>query len=187
MRKIAPSIGLFFVSSLFLSTVAWTQQETEDKSQIPSSSASPESIGSQEQKPQEPASLSQKAPDAMATKSRPDSQAQGAGAPSQTAIPLATTKPLQQQTLVSSKALVGAPVNNLQGEKLGNLQELMIDPQTGRVVYATLASGTVLGMGGKPIDVPWEALKVDLGKDGLIVEVDNEKLQAGSPYNMSQR
>ena len=78
-------------------------------------------------------------------------------------------------------------VNNLQGEKLGDLQELMIDPQTGRIVYATLASGTVLGMGGKPLDMPWEALKVDLGKDGLIVEVDNDKLQAGSSYDMSQR
>jgi sporulation protein YlmC with PRC-barrel domain len=187
MRKITPSIGLFFAGSLFLSTVAWTQQESEDKNYVPPSPASPESAVSHEQKPQEPAALSQKAPDANATKPTPESQAQRAGEPSQATIPLATAKPTQQQTLVSSKALVGATVKNLQGEKLGDLQELMIDPQTGRVVYATLASGTVLGMGGKPLDIPWEALKVDLGKDGLIVEVDNNKLQAGSSYDMSQR
>ena len=176
MRTIAPSVGLLFVGSLVLSPVAWAQLE-EDKNHVSPSTASPESSVSHEQKPH----------DANATKPTPEVQAQREGESHETAIPLATTKPAQQQTLVSSKALVGVTVKNLQGEKLGDLQELMLDPQTGRIVYATLASGTVLGMGGKPLDIPWEAFKVDLGKDGLIVEVDNNKLQTGSPYNMSQR
>jgi len=176
MRTIAPSVGLFFVGSLFLSPVAWAQLEDDKDHAIPSTVPS-ESSASHEQKPH----------DANATKPAPEAQAQRADETQEKTIPLATTKPVQQQTLVSSKALVGVTVKNLQGEKLGDLQELMIDPQTGRVVYATLASGTVLGMGGKPLDIPWEALKVDLGKDGLMVAVDNDKLQAGSSYNMSQR
>jgi len=176
MRTIAPSMGLFFVGSLFLSPMAWAQLE-DDKNHTPPSAASPEPYVSPEQKPH----------DANAAKPTPETQAEHADKTREAAIPLATTKPVQEQTLVSSKALIGVDVKNLQGEKLGDLQELMIDPQTGRVVYATLASGTVLGMGGKPLDIPWEALKVDLGKDGLMVAVDTEKLQAGSSYNMSQR
>ena len=87
MRKIAPSIGSFFVASLFLSTVAWTQQESEDKNYVPPSPVSPESSVSHEQKPQEPAALSQKAPEAKTTKPTPESQAQRADEPHQTAIP----------------------------------------------------------------------------------------------------
>ncbi len=176
MRMIAPSLGLFFVGSLFLSPIAWAQLE-DDKNHTPPSAASPEPYVSQEQKPH----------DANTTKPAAETQAQREEEKREAAIPLATTKPTQQQTLVSSKALVGVTVKNLQGEKLGDLQELMIDPQTGRIVYATIASGTVLGMGGKPLDIPWEALKVDLGKDGLLVAVDNNKLQAGSSYDMSHR
>ena len=70
MRKIAPSIGLFFVGSLFLSTIAWTQ-EAEDKNNVPPSPVPPESSVSHEQKPQEPAALSQKATEAKATEAHP--------------------------------------------------------------------------------------------------------------------
>ena len=102
-------------------------------------------------------------------------------------IPLATSKPAQQQTLVSSGALVGSTVKDRQGEKLGELRELMIDPQNGHIVYAVVASGGVLGMGKKDLAVPWETFKVGLEKDELVVEIDKDKLQTAQPYEMSQR
>ena len=125
MRQIASAIGLVFAGSLFLSTVAWTQQAAGETNDAPSPPPLPESSVSSEQKPSEPAALAQKESDANTTKPAPEAPVQRAGEPSQTtAIPLATAKPTQQQTLVSSKALVGVTVKNLQGEKLGNLQEL---------------------------------------------------------------
>src|SRR5437879_1772748 len=103
MRTIAPSVGLFFVGSLFFSPLAWAQLE-EDKNYGLPSPAPPESSVSHEQKTH----------DANATKPTPDAQAKREGESHETAIPLATTKPAQQQTLVSSKALVGVTVKNLQ-------------------------------------------------------------------------
>ncbi len=102
----------------------------------------------------------------------------------QQAIPLAQGKPAQQQPLVSTQALVGTTVKNAQGEELGQIEELMIDAQSGQVQYAVLASGGVLGVGGERYSLPWETLKMGLGKDELVVEVDKAQLQkaaSGSP------
>jgi sporulation protein YlmC with PRC-barrel domain len=66
--------------------------------------------------------------------------------------------------LLSTATLLGSDVKNPQGEDIGDLQHLMIDPQSGRVIYAVVSMGSVLGMGGKTVQVPWEALGV--ARDG---------------------
>ena len=62
----------------------------------------------------------------------------------------------------------------------------MIDPQSGRIVYAVIASGGVLGMGGKSLAIPWETFTVGLEKDALVVEIDKDKLQR-PPMTRSRR
>jgi PRC-barrel domain len=60
----------------------------------------------------------------------------------------------------------------------------MIDPQSGQVRYAVLAAGGVMGMGGERYSIPWETLKMGLGTDELVVELDKAQLQksaGGSP------
>src|SRR5687767_5024307 len=50
---------------------------------------------------------------------------------------------------LSAGSLTGDPIYNTAGEKLGKVEELMIDVVTGRVAYAVLSFGAVLGVGGK--------------------------------------
>jgi sporulation protein YlmC with PRC-barrel domain len=187
MGKIVSLAALFSAGSLLFSGGAWAQQGTESESYAPPPSAATEPAVPHNPEAQEPAVVSHKATEANSSEPSSEHQAQRANGPDQESIPLATSKPAQQQTLVSSGALVGTAVKNLQGEKLGDLRELMIDPQTGRVVYAVLASGGVLGMGEKSLAIPWETLKVGLGKEELIVEIDKDKLQTVPPHEMSQR
>ena len=94
----------------------------------------------------------------------------------QPTLPLAQSKPAQQKPLISTQSLVGTTVKNTQGEKLGTIEELMIDPQSGRVQYAVLASGGILGMGSERLSLPWETLKMGLGEEELVVEVDKSQL-----------
>ena len=42
-------------------------------------------------------------------------------------------------------------------------------------------------MGEKSLAIPWEALKVGLEKNELIVDIDKDKLQTARPYAMSER
>ena len=69
--------------------------------------------------------------------------------------------------LLSTATLLGREVRNPQGEHLGDLEHLLIDPQTGRVMYAVITMGGVLGVGSKTLQVPWETLQV--AQDGKTV------------------
>ena len=54
--------------------------------------------------------------------------------------------------------IIGSKVINLKGETLGKIENLVIDIDSGRIVYAVLESGGFLGMGVKLFPVPWGSL-----------------------------
>jgi sporulation protein YlmC with PRC-barrel domain len=59
--------------------------------------------------------------------------------------------------VLSASTLEGDKVTNAEGENLGEVKELMIDLESGRVAYAVLEFGGFLGLGDKLFAVPWEA------------------------------
>ena len=54
--------------------------------------------------------------------------------------------------------IIGSKVMNLQGEPLGKIDDLVVDVDTGRILYAILESGGFLGIGTKLFPVPWGTL-----------------------------
>ena len=54
--------------------------------------------------------------------------------------------------------IVGSRVINVKGETLGKIEDLVVDIDTGRILYAVLDSGGFLGIGSKLFPVPWESL-----------------------------
>ena len=54
--------------------------------------------------------------------------------------------------------IIGSKVINLKGETLGKIEDLVVDIDTGRIVYAILDFGGFLGIGSKLFPVPWESL-----------------------------
>jgi sporulation protein YlmC with PRC-barrel domain/Cu/Ag efflux protein CusF len=78
--------------------------------------------------------------------------------------------------------LIGADVENAQGEDLGDIVDLVIDPQTGRTQYAVLSFGGFLGLGEKYFAIPWEALKREPGQrmgdaERFVLNMDKERLK----------
>lgn len=69
--------------------------------------------------------------------------------------------------LLSTDSLLGSNVRNPEGKEIGQIKQLMIDPHTGRVMYAVVAMGGFLGMGEKTVVVPWNAVVV--ARDGNAV------------------
>ncbi len=63
--------------------------------------------------------------------------------------------------LMGAETLLGNEVYNEKGEDLGDIKEFMIDMATGRIAYAVLSFGGVLGLGNKLFAVPWTALTLD--------------------------
>jgi sporulation protein YlmC with PRC-barrel domain len=79
--------------------------------------------------------------------------------------------------VLSASTLAGDSVRNAAGEDLGKLDQIMIDIPSGKVAYAVLSFGGVLGMGSKLFAVPWSALKVDEDEKCLILDADKKKLE----------
>ena len=79
--------------------------------------------------------------------------------------------------VLSASSLAGDSVRDSAREDLGKIDELMIDLKSGKVAYAVLSFGGVLGMGNKLFAVPWNALTVDEDDRCMILDVPKDKLK----------
>ena len=75
-------------------------------------------------------------------------------------------------------ALAGDPVVNRAGEELGVLEHMILDLARGRLVYAIVARGGVLGLGDRLYAVPWSALERDALRDCFVADLDPAHLDA---------
>jgi sporulation protein YlmC with PRC-barrel domain len=68
-----------------------------------------------------------------------------------------TTEGLRINAFMVNK-IIGSKVINMKGEPLGKIEDLVVDIDTGRIMYAVLESGGFLSIGDKLFPVPWESL-----------------------------
>ncbi|WLD56808.1 PRC-barrel domain-containing protein [Salinispirillum sp. LH 10-3-1] len=79
--------------------------------------------------------------------------------------------------LLSADTIEGDDVYNLQDEKLGKIQNIMLDIHEGKIRYVVLASGGFLGMGDRLFAVPWSALKLDQDNKRFMLDVKLDRLK----------
>ncbi len=86
------------------------------------------------------------------------------------------------QSVISSDKVEGTAVYNTSGDKLGSIDDLMIDKVSGKVQYAVMDFGGFLGMGTDRYPIPWNVLKYDTSLGGYRVPLDKSKLEAAPKY-----
>jgi sporulation protein YlmC with PRC-barrel domain len=79
--------------------------------------------------------------------------------------------------IVKSQTIVGYKVKNPQGEDLGKIEDLALDPESGKVVYAVLSFGGFLGVGDKLFAIPWSALQARHADETFILSASKEELK----------
>lgn len=82
---------------------------------------------------------------------------------------------------VDSQALIGKDIVNPDGNKVGEVDSVIID-QGGEVKYVVAAVGGFMGMGEKQVAMRWEDLKVDAAGDRVSANVTKEQLEALPEY-----
>jgi sporulation protein YlmC with PRC-barrel domain len=78
---------------------------------------------------------------------------------------------------LTASSIVGDSIENMQGEKLGSVDNLMVNIKTGMVEYAVLEFGAFLGIGGKLFAVPFTELKLNPDKKVFLLDRDKEFLE----------
>jgi sporulation protein YlmC with PRC-barrel domain len=84
--------------------------------------------------------------------------------------------------VISSDKVEGTTVFNSVGDKLGSIDDLMIDKRTGQVRYAVLEFGGFMGIGTDRYPLPWNMLKYDTSKEGYVVPLDKSRLESAPRY-----
>jgi hypothetical protein len=87
-----------------------------------------------------------------------------------------------ENRLIAASKVDGTNVFNTHGEKLGALEDVMIDKPSGRIAYAVLSFGGFLGIGGHHHPLPWSTLRYDTGLGGYVVDLDPRVLEGAPAY-----
>lgn len=90
------------------------------------------------------------------------------------------------RNLVKTAEIIGTPVMNTAGENLGEIKEIVLDKLTGKVQYAVLAFGGILGLGDKLFALPWEVLSYDETEDAFILNIDKEILKTAPGFDKNR-
>lgn len=91
----------------------------------------------------------------------------------------------QAGDVIAADRVEGTKVYNAAGEKLGSIDDVMIDKRTGQVRYAVLEFGGFLGMGTDRYPVPWSMLKYDTAQEGYVVPLTKDQLEKAPRYSES--
>jgi len=78
---------------------------------------------------------------------------------------------------ISSEDVEGTSVYDKKGNRIGEIDHLMIDKVTGKVNYAVLSFGGLLGLAHKHYPLPWAKIRYDKTVDGFRTDVNEQQLQ----------
>ncbi|HRX84219.1 MAG TPA: PRC-barrel domain-containing protein, partial [Phycisphaerae bacterium] len=83
-----------------------------------------------------------------------------------------------------STKLIGSKVVNPEGKDLGKIEDIAVDPDSGRVAYAVLSFGGFLGIGDKYFAIPFESLKFDPQNDEKVsLAVEKSQLENAKGFD----
>src|SRR3569833_1514124 len=83
----------------------------------------------------------------------------------------------------AASTLEGDDVVSRQGETLGEISDIMLDVPSGRVAYAVMTFGGVMGVGSKLFAVPWNALTLDADRECFVLDVDKQRLDKAPGFD----
>jgi sporulation protein YlmC with PRC-barrel domain len=86
------------------------------------------------------------------------------------------TEGASRNRLISADRVQGTPVYDEAGEKLGHIEDVMLDKASGHVAYAIMSYGGFLGAGERYHPLPWTMLRYDTEKNGYRVQLTKAQL-----------
>jgi sporulation protein YlmC with PRC-barrel domain len=94
-----------------------------------------------------------------------------------------TTGSGHTSAILASK-VKGTNIYNLAGDKIGHVEDIVLDKQSDSIMFAALGFGGVLGMGEKFFPVPWSMLDYSPDKGGYVVPLSKDVLERAPTYRL---
>jgi sporulation protein YlmC with PRC-barrel domain len=98
----------------------------------------------------------------------------------------AARDPRSRRRLISADRVQGTPVFDREGEQIGHVEDVMLDKESGKVAYAIMSHGGLLGAGERYHPLPWSMLRYDMERNGYIVPLDKAQLKDAPTLDQTQ-
>ena len=94
----------------------------------------------------------------------------------------------ETERLISSSKVEGTPVYDRNGDRLGLIQNFMVDKFRGKVVYAVLRhSSGFLGLDERYYPLDWDQLSYDERLGGYHIEMSEDQLKQSGSWDRNER
>lgn len=87
-------------------------------------------------------------------------------------------------TAILASKVKGTAVYNSAGEKIGHVEDIVLDKKSNRILFAALGFGGVLGMGEKYAPVPWSVLDYREEQGGYVVPLSQDAISQAPAYDL---
>jgi sporulation protein YlmC with PRC-barrel domain len=91
----------------------------------------------------------------------------------------------EDDALISASKVEGTACYDSTGEKLGTIDDIMLQKRSGKVAYAIMSFGGFLGIGEKYHPLPWDVLDYDTSVGGYRIDRTGQSLRDAPSYDRS--
>jgi sporulation protein YlmC with PRC-barrel domain len=88
------------------------------------------------------------------------------------------TTPTGHTSAIRAKKVIGTTVKDSTGERIGEIEDVVLDKLSNNIMFGVLGSGGVLGIGEKYFPVPWSALNYNESEHAYIVNLTRDQLKS---------
>ncbi len=95
------------------------------------------------------------------------------------------SKPNIPVQYLTANSIIGDIIYNKQDEKLGKIDDIMIDITNGKIAYVVMAHGGFLTIGEKDFAIPFDQLTVDAERKAFILDRSKEFVENAPGFDIS--
>ena len=87
---------------------------------------------------------------------------------------------------IAASRVIGTAVYNTAGQKIGAIEDVMLEKTSNGIMFAVIGFGGFLGIGEKYHAIPWSALDYEKSRGGYVVPFTMVQLQAAPVYSINE-
>lgn len=83
-------------------------------------------------------------------------------------------------------SVVGRKVVTTTREDLGKVEDVVVDPRSGRILYGVLSFNPTVGVGEKLYAIPWNSLELPADNTTVVLKVERDRLKSAPSFERTQ-
>lgn len=88
--------------------------------------------------------------------------------------------------MICASKVIGTNVKDPAGQKIGEIEDVVLDKRSNSIVFAIVGFGGLLGMAEKYHPIPWASLTYDSDENAYVVSYTKEQLQAAPAGSLEE-